>query len=518
MTSLVSALFPNIASTERLIQILTTIPWLDGALYVTIFLITWVVYQLAILPFLSPLRKVPGLPYNPIVGNMMYMFSGEGMESHIKMVNQYGPYVRYYFLYGKERLLIADPEGMRHVMVTNSKNYERPKNKLKYMIMLLMNGLVTSGGARHAVHKKLMFPAFNNKSINGMFAKFHRQTGRLVNYWKKLSAGDFIVHVHNDLTRITLDVIGETAFGFNFDSLEHPDFELGKVFHELVTGIPLSFKLLIPFYADLPSPTNKRFKKNVEFVRNFVQNIIDSKKIMLESGSDRENVTNDVLGMMMVARDEETGEGMSDGELTDHVVTLMMAGHETTAVAIAWCLLMLAKNENVQEKLRNEVETFHLRPDEIHSIEVLDSLEYCDCVVKETLRLYPPIPFTLRKSLKADVIAGYKIPAGTLMMLSMGAMMRRADLYEDPEKFIPERFFGISGPERSLNSFLPFITGPRMCLGYKFALVEIKLTIMALISNFKFETLPEEKDYKRKAGLTMRPDPTLRLKLIQIIK
>lgn len=240
--------------------------------------------------------------------------------------------------------------------------------------------------------------------------------------------------------------------------------------------------------------------------------MITNKRQAEDRGDD---VTNDILSIMMRARDED-GRGMSDDELNSEVRTLLFAGHETTAVSLTWVLYALSLHPEIQQRLRDEV-CAHWPDVEPHvTSERAESMPYLNAVVKETLRLYPAAPMVLRRAVKDDTIAGYRIPAGTRIVLGLGAMMRLPELYPEPEKFNPDRFMQESGPGASQQPnpylFLPFAIGSRMCIGYKFAILQLKMALCHVIRRFQFEPVPDRK-YKRKANITMKPDPELILRM-----
>jgi len=247
-------------------------------------------------------------------------------------------------------------------------------------------------------------------------------------------------------------------------------------------------------------------------INDVVYDIINQKRQLLKSESNLEHVTRDILGMMMVARDEETGRGLSDQELRDQVMTLMLAGHETTAVGMAWCLLMLATNQNVQDRARDEISSV-IGSSVSMTNDILNKLEYCGCVVKETLRFLPPLPRTLRKAVQSDILpGGYSIPAGTIIRMSMGPMMRMDEVYDDAGSFCPDRFMR-KDSETNVYNFAPFIYGPRQCLGHRFALVEMRTMLAVLLRQFRFDIDPTAAEYKRDMKITMRPSPSLQLRV-----
>lgn len=479
---------------------------------------TWIAYKAFIEPFLSPLRQIPGTSFNPIWGNMKDLMKGEAMEATIKMMKEHGTLCRYYFMFGRERLMVADPDIMKHILVTNCKNYVKPPSRLRLMKMIFGNGLVMSEGSTHASHKRFLSPSFNNSSIKKVVSVFMQRSKKLIDHWtkqiEKVSTEEFVeISVQASIGNTTLDIIGEIAFGYDFNSLANPDLRVTQAFQRILTGIGLSWRYALPFYSMLPFPDVKKFKIDVSQMHQAVQEVIHHKKILLEQGSDLQEVTKDVLGQMLLAQDED-GQGLTDKELQDEVITLMLAGFETTATCLSWCLLLLAQNPAIQDKAREEV--LHILPpsgDEI-TWDHIEKLSYCSCVIKETLRLCPPLPLTLRQSVEDDYLGTknspqYFVPGHTIILLAVGPMMRRDDLFESASEFIPERF---QDPEvdAGFYKFLPFLIGPRMCLGYKFALVEMRVILALLLQNFVFKTVPGI-HFLRQSRITMRPNPPLKL-------
>ncbi|KAK2169103.1 hypothetical protein LSH36_12g13076 [Paralvinella palmiformis] len=492
--------------------------WNTLALYGGVIGGTWIAYKAFIEPFLSPLRQIPGTTFNPFWGNMKEIMKGEAMEATIKMMKEHGTLCRYYFMFGRERLMVADPDIMKHILVTNCKNYIKPPSRLRLMRMIFGNGLVMSEGSIHASHKRFLSPSFNNNSIKKMISVFVKRSKKLVDEWTKQIEKDSSeqyaeIDAQATLSNTTLDIIGEIAFGYDFNSLENPDLEVTQAFQRILTGIGLSWRYALPFYHLLPFPDVKRFKSDVFQMHKAVQEVIQHKKNLLEQGADVQEVTNDVLGQMLLAQDED-GQGLTEKELQDEVITLMLAGFETTSTCLSWCLLLLAQNPAIQDKAREEV--LRVLPSNINDItwNHIEELSYCSCVIKETLRLCPPLPLTLRQSLKNDYLGSkstsqYFVPEHTIILLAIGPMMRRDDLFDSASEFIPERFLNREVDD-GFYRFLPFLIGPRMCLGYKFANMEMRVVLALLLYNFVFKTVPGI-HFLRQSRITMRPSPPLKL-------
>ncbi|XP_068712247.1 cytochrome P450 3A18-like [Montipora foliosa] len=249
------------------------------------------------------------------------------------------------------------------------------------------------------------------------------------------------VEVLDDLTHLTLDVIGQTAFGYNFNTILGGDSKVSKAFATVFYALDFKYlicKFLIPYFDYLPLAVNKKFQVAKEISNNTVLEVIQERRRQRREGS-YTLVKKDLLDLLMDMYDEETDSRMSDEELRSQVFTFILAGNETTSVSMAWTLYELAKNPQMQEKLRTEIEAAFPDEEEL-TWEKLEKLQYLENVVKESLRLRPPGDITARVALSDVEIGGYFVPAGTYIILPIDAMQRCSSFWTDPEKFNPTRF------------------------------------------------------------------------------
>ncbi|XP_074643377.1 uncharacterized protein LOC141900394 isoform X2 [Tubulanus polymorphus] len=426
-------------------------------------------------------------------------------------MKRYGVIFRYYFFRGMPRVLVSDPDIMKYIMVTNQKNFEK-STEIGLLSFVLRNGLVTSNGDVHRQHRKLANPAFTIKSIKKMMPIFKKKSVELVDLWtskmdKKIDGDKCIVPVFEDLMRMTLDVIGLCAFSYNFDCLHDPDNEINKHFQGVIGGIYPSWEMLLPYYQYIPFlPNMSRMRHHLKAADEVVLSVIHER--MEKISTDGGNIDYDLLGMLMMAKDEETGQGMTSEELRDEVLTFLLAGHETTSVGVTWVLYHLADHIHIQNHLRDEIHNVLMQENTNDlSYETFEKMPYLDAVINETLRFTPPVVMVVRKSKDHDVLGGYEVPAGTNILLATGAMMRNEQFWDDPDTFDPDRFYR---KEVDSSKFLPFVAGPRMCIGYKFALLEMKMIVARALRSFRFTKIPGS-NYTKKIRVTMRPDPPLEL-------
>ncbi|XP_064616114.1 uncharacterized protein LOC135480257 [Liolophura sinensis] len=477
----------------------------------------WFVYTVFIKPFLSPLRKIPGRPYIPLLGNSREIARSEALTNTLRwMKDLNSTIVRFYLPFGRERLLVADPTSMKHILVTNSKNYERISPGLTFpLLRVCKGGLLVTTGEEHHAQRRLCNIAFRKAVLASMIPTFEKHAKKLVKFWlAKMSAvsGKTVeVPAQNDIIRLTLDIICETGFDFPLNSVENETDEEARNVSALLRSFRRDIKKSLPFYQYLPFEENRRFKKNKEMVDLLVKSVMKKKRTALHT-SDKDN-TRDLLTNLILARDE-TGAALEESEIQTQIITFLLAGHETTSTGLSWVLKQLSELPEVQERLRREVRnSCHDDDDLVMTADSLDKMPYLNCVIRETLRFLPPVTSIWRKSLKEDTLCGYKIPSGTTIGLHVGTMMRLPQFWDDPEVFKPERFLG----DKTIDpySFLPFGAGAHMCIGHRFAVLEMSTVLATFVRSLRFEPVVGM-NYKRSSGITMKPSPPLVLKIEKI--
>jgi len=293
------------------------------------------------------------------------------------------------------------------------------------------------------------------------------------------------------MMRLTLRIASLTLFNTDISGETET---VGKALRTAFEHV--GYLLVHPFALSLnmPTPRKIRYLRAKKVLDTVVYKIIDQRR-------KTEKDAGDLLSMLLLARDEETGGGMSDEQLRDEVLTLFIAGHETTAVTLSWAWYLLAGNPAANQKLRAELD--EVLCGRTPTIEDLPNLRYTKMVLEETMRLYPPGWALPRQAIEDDIIGGYHIPAGSLVDVSQYVTHRRPDLWDEPDRFDPERFT----PERFANrhrfAYFPFGSGSRTCIGNNFAMMEAQLVLAILAQRFQFQLVPEH---------PVVPDPTFVLK------
>lgn len=398
---------------------------------------------------------------------------------------------------------------MRCKRRSNKKNL-LSKNLINYRVLskFIGNGLVSLTGTQHTEHRRIIQPAFRLQNLKATVSTFVSQTKILCDIWRK--QGDRGIDVGTDLSKLTLNIIGMSAFGFDFDSMSD-DPSVGKEatahFTSVVEGSPSGFLrfLIFVFPVLVHSPLLvQKAKKSIQYTDELVTAIIREKRVQLtEAHIDPEtHQFNNLLEILLASQDSSA---LSDQQLADHVKTLMFAGHETTATLVLWCLFALSQEPDVAAKVKQELDQHISDYDEI-TYEKIEELTYLKAVIKETLRAYPPVGIVIRRMEEDFHYGGYTVPADTIAAISPYVLHHNPQWWDNPEKFDPDRW--LQGKELHRYQFLPFLKGPRNCIGEKFAVLEASTILSILLKEFQFGL--DRKDWeatRRKTKITMRPKP-----------
>jgi cytochrome P450 len=301
------------------------------------------------------------------------------------------------------------------------------------------------------------------------------------------------------MMRLTLRIIGQALFTVDLDDESDT---VGQAFTTVLTL--LGSYLYLPFPPlSVPTPRNQRMKASIRTLNAVVHRMITQRR-------QRQVEREDLLSMLLAAQDQETGEGMSDQQVRDEVLTLLFAGHETTANAFTWAWYLLSQHPAVERRLHAELD--EVLGNQVPSIEHLSRLPYTRMVIEETLRLYPPGAMLMRHAIAADVIGGYTIPAGSLVFLSPYVTHRHSDYWDEPEVFNPERFTPERVAAHHRYAYFPFGGGPHLCIGNHFAMMEAQLVLATIAQRYRLHLVPGQR-VEPQVVTTIRPRDGLQMTL-----
>jgi cytochrome P450 len=392
----------------------------------------------------------------------------------------------------RELILINRPDYIHEVLVAQAEKFHKSEQFKQFTKPLLGNGLLLSEDDDHRRNRKLVAPAFVHRRIPEYAKVMLEYTERVMNAWHD---GD-VIDISTEMMRITLAIAGKTLFGSDVssDAMEVKD-KLTFLNHYAEEQLRLPIHL--PF--SWPTLRNIRVRKAIASLDAIIYRMIAERRA---SDSDQ----GDLLSMLLLARDEDDGTGMSDKQVRDEAMTIFIAGHETTGNATSWMWYALAKHPDIFQKLREEVSTVD------NVLENLHRLPYALQVFKETLRLYPPVYMTVRTATEDVWVDGYRIKKGVAVMISPYLLHRKSDYFSDPERFDPDRFSIENESHIPRSAYLPFGAGPRICIGNQFALMEGQIIAATIARKFTFE-LASDAPQAMEPLVTLRPKGGIKVRV-----
>ena len=413
----------------------------------------------------------------------------------------YGDVVR--FKFGPfDYYLVTDPEVVRHVLVDNAKAYTKSRNYLGLKIVL-GEGLLTSEGDLWRRQRKLAQPAFHRARLAGFAAQMARATRDMLDRWRKEDLGSSSAFcVHEEMMRLTFRIVGLTLFSADVDGDAR---EVGRALDTALRWANDYAESLVRIPPYIPTPANVRFKRAMKTLDGIVYRLIADRRAQ---GAANEGYGDDLLGMLMEAVEDDTQSGMSDQQLRDEIITMVLAGHETTANLLSWTFSLLARHPDVEARVRDEA--LRVLGDRDPTLEDVRSLEYTKLVLDEALRLYPPAWIFERQNVEPDVLGGYRVAAGSIVGVCPYVIHRHPEYWDDPESFEPERFRPERTEKRPRYTYLPFGGGPRTCIGNSFAMMEAQI-ILAMIVRQEHLALEAGHAVEVDPLITLRPKHGIRV-------
>lgn len=420
----------------------------------------------------APLPLPAGPKGGLLMGNMRE-FNRDTLGFIERCAREFGDVVLTRFLY-VPALFLFNPEHIEYVLASGSKNFIKAESlRSPFFLRLVGNGLVTSEGDFWRRQRRLAQPAFHRDRVNAYGETMVAFTERMLEGWQDGQTLD----AHEEMMRLTQGIVVKTLF--SADVSGEAD-RVGEALRVIVQ--PFTSQATLKWILDnrLPTPGHMRFNRAVKEIDNVVYRFIAERRA---SGED----TGDLLSMLLRAQDED-GTQMTDKQLRDEVMTLFLAGHETTALVLTWAWHLLALNPGAEEKLAAELK--EVLDGSAPSVEDLSRLRYCEWVVKESMRLYPPAYAVGREAVRDCEVGGYRIPAGMQIFAFQWVVQRDARWYDEPEAFRPERWGEDAASRLPKYAYFPFGGGPRQCIGNAFAMMETVLVLATIAQRFRLRHAP----------------------------
>ncbi|VDC03587.1 unnamed protein product [Peniophora sp. CBMAI 1063] len=491
------------------------------------------------------LKDIRGPPRSSFwLGNMGdYFYQAEVGEIEFQWLKEYGGAWKIHDPLGGDRLMLADPKGLQYVLQTSGYRFPKNSESRGESHMVFGDGIVWADGSQHQKQRKIMNPAFSVPQLKSFLPTFLQYAEKLVQKWKEeeitpgSGAIDPVINVYSWLSRTTLDVIGETGFGFSFGSLDRKQSDLADAYEGLFldgTLYPPALWLVfrkcwdyIPsgvlwYLRYAPARGARRFRTYLDYIRKFGRELVSQAQV------DNEAASKDVMSVLLRANGAENGAlKLSDGELIDQISNIILAGHDTTSSSLTFWLWELARNPDWQTRVRDEVREVRRkladRGDVGFNLADLEGMSVMHATLKEAMRLHPIVPSLARRAGQDDVIplahpivtesgqsiSSIPVQKGQEVHINIASYNRNPEVWgADAHQWNPERFMNLDKsaltPVGLYANLLNFSAGVRGCIGWRFAVIEMQAIAATLIESFEFAP-PPHTTIKRLPTIIMAP-------------
>jgi len=400
------------------------------------------------------------------------------------------------------QLLVSDPTGIKRILLDNVTNYPKTSLDVRILSTAFGDGLLTSDGDKWRAHRRLMSPSFDHRSIASYASVITDAARARLNGWDGLGENAEI-DVAREMTTLTLEVISRTMFSADSDALRSRlDETIRKGMAELSFGLQYLAPWIGPFLLNCKLA---RIRTNFEAVDAVMQNLIRSRE--KRAGA----APRDLFDRLIAVTDSETGFRMTEEEVRDEVVIIFIAGHETSALAATYAWYLLSLHPEQEARLHAELDA--VLGGRVPTFDDLEKLSYARMVIEEAMRLYPPAPaLTGRVAREPDDICGRPVRKGEEIAILPWVLHRHRTLWDDPDRFDPERFSGERSATRPRFAYLPFGGGPHICIGAQLAHTEVLLLVATIAQRYRLKLVPRQ-DIVLLHRVTMRPRDGIRMQL-----
>ncbi|KAF9048023.1 cytochrome P450 [Hymenopellis radicata] len=461
----------------------------------------------------KPFKHIPGPPAASwVMGNLSQLFTAKGLPFHQGLVDTYGGMVKVFGFFGDEQLYISDPIAVNAILGKEQDAFDETAVFLETNKVIFGPGLVATNGEQHKRQRKLVAPVFSVTQLKALMPVFYAVSERLVNAIDgPLSDDGSALDMSEWMSRVALEMIGQTVLGYSFDPLNTPhNNPYTLAIKEL---IPTLFSLSLvrqfaPFLSRMGPPAFRRWLVEhtphhaVQKVKAMSDVMHDTACAILNEKRMGEKEGRDIISVLLRANEKAAAsEKMSENELTGQMTVLIFGAQDTTSSALSRILFLISRDLDIQERVRDEIKS-KAGPDGQLEYEDIIALPVLDAIIKETLRLYPPVPFVRRTAVKERVLTysegteNVTVPVGTTLFVGIAGFNRLESVWgADAKQWKPERWLSSTPTDERpgiYHGMLSFLGGNRSCIGYKFAQVEMKVLLSTLLLNFRFKPTADE--------------------------
>ena len=383
--------------------------------------------------------------------------------------------------------LVNHPDHVAQVLMRNRKNYDKASRSSDCLSLICGESLLTANGERWKQRRRMIQPMFHRATIAGFIDSIADCTASMLDTWELKARAGEAVDVASEMMQLTFRIVGRCLFGVELEKEAHA---VEDAMHVLVTHTYRRWRSILNAPSSWPTPSNRRFQRALADVDAIIAGLIARHR-------ESPPAVPTLLTMLMGSQDAESGASLTDDEVRNEAIAFLLAGHETTANALAWSLYLLDRHPQWADTVRGEFQG--VCGDAMPVMADLPQLSQTLHVFEESTRLYPPIWAMERHAIEDDEIAGFHIPKGSGVIVSPYTLHRHPDYWDRPEEFLPERF-----EQRDNPAYLPFGAGPRFCIGHEFALAEARVILPMILRRFDFKAVP---------GQLVEPEPAITLRL-----
>lgn len=386
---------------------------------------------------------------------------------------------------------VNHPEAIQHVLQDNHKNYTKNTIQYNQLRKITGNGLLTNDGDTWLKHRRVLQPAFTRQRLMALIPLVNELMPPLVDRWKKAADTGELINIDQEMMELALEIVSRSMFGMGIAG------ETKKLTGAVITALDhLIDRVRNPMQLPDPFPTRANLLN-----RSAMQTLDEACYRIIRSAEGAQLSDDNLLAMLLHAH-QDPALDFGEAQTRDEVITILIAGHETVASALTWTWYLLSQNPAYFEKAAFEIQSvLGNRPPEEADYE---KLILTGQIFDEALRLYPPAWVISRRSIDSDSVMGVEIPANALVIMSPYVVHRHSEFWEDPETFLPERFSPETEKKHPRYAYIPFGGGPRLCIGYQFALIEARIILAHLLSQFRVK-LPADVQVQVDPLVTLRP-------------